>query len=467
MLGQFSIFAPGAVARTTMEMQPLLSPAGKFSLFLAWGNFTTSFFIGFISLLFLLVYYVIIKRDSAEKNLLVVWSLIIFLAMIGQRRFAYYFVVNAALLSGYLSWQFLRLIYSKSKGLGPAITYLNTALAVIIVFFAVFFWNIKPAMAIAQQARFAPSDAWVSSLTWLKENSPAPFGNDSFYYEIYEPPPPDKTYNYPDSAYGVTAWWDYGYWIMRIAHRLPNTNPGGLGRVPTAQFFLSQSEELARQSIQKLKATLEQFIPRVEQVVAQTKRRVFEGEKVPASEKIVSIFEPHTAIICRGKANKPVEFGRKVWLDEVEGGIVSDYRILDGNPPDSRQWKPSLAHHVQLFGRPPYQASADRGVYSASNEAYAEQVGVKRVILPKPGYKSEARRQHERQRWFKRGRRFHAGVEGRISVLKRKHGLDRCLYHGDDGFGRWVGWGVIAGNLAVMGTALAARRADDNDREKI
>jgi IS5 family transposase len=237
--------------------------------------------------------------------------------------------------------------------------------------------------------------------------------------------------------------------------------------VGQAKQVLAALEGQRDKQAQKLKTALEQFLPRVEQVVAQTKRRVFESEKVPASEKIVSIFEPHTAIICRGKANKPVEFGRKVWLDEVEGGIVSDYRILDGNPPDSRQWKPSLAHHVQLFGRPPYQASADRGVYSASNEAYAEQVGIKRVILPKPGYKSEARRQHERQRWFKRGRRFHAGVEGRISVLKRKHGLDRCLYHGDDGFGRWVGWGVIAGNLAVMGTALAARRADDNEREKI
>lgn len=208
---------------------------------------------------------------------------------------------------------------------------------------------------------------------------------------------------------------------------------------------------------QKLKADLERFIPRIEQVIAQTRRRVFEGEKVPASEKIVSLFEPHTEVICRGKANKPVEFGRKVWLDEVEGGIVSDYRILKGNPSDKEQWRPSLDHHVELFGQPPYLASGDRGVYSASNEAYAERMGVKRVILPKPGHKTEARRQHERQRWFRRGRRFHAGIEGRISVLMRKHGLDRCLYHGEDGFGRWVGWGIIAGNLAVMGAALAAR----------
>jgi len=227
--------------------------------------------------------------------------------------------------------------------------------------------------------------------------------------------------------------------------------------VTQAKRVLAALESHKDQQAQKLKAKLEQFIPRIEQVIAQTRRRVLEGEKVPAREKIVSIFEPHTDIICRGKANKPVEFGHKVWLDEVEGGIVTDYRILEGNPPDSDQWPPSLDQHIELFSRPPYQASADRGVYSAPNEAYAQQMGVKRVILPQPGHKSEARREHERQGWFKRGRRFHAGIEGRISVLMRKHGLDRCLYHGEEGFGRWVGWGIIAGNLAVMGAALATR----------
>jgi len=102
--------------------------------------------------------------------------------------------------------------------------------------------------------------------------------------------------------------------------------------VGQAKQVLVALEDYKDKQAQKLKASLEQFIPRVEQVIDQSRRRVFEGEKVPASEKIVSIFEPHTDIICRGKANKPVEFGHKVWLDEVEGGIVTDYRILDGNP---------------------------------------------------------------------------------------------------------------------------------------
>ena len=231
--------------------------------------------------------------------------------------------------------------------------------------------------------------------------------------------------------------------------------------------LIEQTEEIvseARQTLphlikmrdtyaQRLVSTLENFIPLAEQVLAQTERRVFQNEQVPAQEKIVSIFEPHTDIICRGKETKPVEYGHKIWLDEVDGGIVSRYRILDGNPPDAQQWQFSLKAHQQLFHHPPQQASADRGVYSPDNEQLAQKMGVKRVILPKPGYKSRQRKTLESRKRFVSGRKWHAGVEGRISVLKRAHGLGRCLDHGENGFHRWVGWGIIAGNLAVMGRA--------------
>jgi len=201
--------------------------------------------------------------------------------------------------------------------------------------------------------------------------------------------------------------------------------------------------------------TLQTFLPRAQQVVGQTVRRVFSGEKVPSAEKLVSIFEPHSDIIRRGKVNKDTEFGHKVWLGEVEGGFIAQYEVLDGNPNDESQWQPTLDKHIQLFGRPPTQASADRGVHSAANEAFAAELGVKRIVLPKPGRKSETRRHYERQRWFWRGRRFHAGVEGRISVIKRKHGLDCCRNRGQNGFERWVGWGVIANNLTAMGKGLS------------
>ena len=225
--------------------------------------------------------------------------------------------------------------------------------------------------------------------------------------------------------------------------------------VHQAQQVLMALQGRVQHGGQRFIDILATFLPRVAQVIDQTRRRVIDNQSVPAVEKLVSLFEPHTDIIRRGKINKPTEFGHKVWLGEVEGGFIAHYRILAGNPADDQQWPPTLAQHIDLFGQPPWQASADRGVHSADNEQLADELGVKRIVLPKPGKKSSARRRHERQRWFWRGRRFHAGVEGRISVISRKHGLDRCRDKGGKGFQRWVGWGVIANNLTMIGRTQA------------
>jgi IS5 family transposase len=227
--------------------------------------------------------------------------------------------------------------------------------------------------------------------------------------------------------------------------------------ISKAQQVLAELEHHPDPQAQRLRGTLVTFIPRAQQVVRQTIRRVFKDEQVPADEKIVSIFEAHTAIIRRGKVAKPVEYGHKVWFDEVEGGIVTQWRVLNGNPADKDQWVPSLDAHQQLFGKPPTQASADRGVYSENNEAEAERRGVLRVVLPKPGKKSDDRQVFEKQPWFRKARKWHAGVEGRISVLKRCFMLDRCLHHGEDGFHRWVGWGVITHNLKKISSTVVAR----------
>jgi len=227
--------------------------------------------------------------------------------------------------------------------------------------------------------------------------------------------------------------------------------------VKQAQATVELLHQVATEEAEAVTRQVEQFLPLVEQAIQQTVRRVMNEEKVPAQEKLVSLFEPHTDIIRRGKAGHPVEFGHKVWLDEVDGGIVSDYRLLAGNPKDDSQWPTSLQRHQALFGRPPAQASGDRGLYSPANEALAESMGVRRVILPKSGYRSVERKRHEHQPWFRRGRHYHAGIEGRISVLKRRYGLDRCRYHGEDGFDRWVGWGLVAHNLWIIGMALTAR----------
>jgi len=221
--------------------------------------------------------------------------------------------------------------------------------------------------------------------------------------------------------------------------------------VEWARHTQKQLHKYREQKAQRLDQTLETFLPRTERVIDQTIRRILYGEQVPASEKIVSLFEEHTDIIRRGKESRPVEYGHKVWLNEVEGGLVSHYRILEGNPSDEQQWKPSLKAHLKTFHQPPRQASGDRGLFSESNEQLAHDLGVKKVILPKRGHRSQARLKHEHKAWFVKGRHWHAGIEGRISVLKRAHHLGRCLAHGWTGFQAWVGWGVIAGNLAVLG----------------
>ncbi len=171
----------------------------------------------------------------------------------------------------------------------------------------------------------------------------------------------------------------------------------------------------------------------------------------------MSLFEPHTAIIRRGRAGKETEYGRKVWLDEVEGGIVSGYRVLAGNPADCEQLEPALENHERVFGRAPDLLAADRGVHSARNERICEDAGVVRIVLPKPGRKSRVREEYERQGWFRRGMSYRAGVEGRISVMKRRGYLGRCRDKGEAGFGRWVGWGVLTANLSTIARTVAAR----------
>jgi transposase, IS5 family len=211
-------------------------------------------------------------------------------------------------------------------------------------------------------------------------------------------------------------------------------------------------------STQKISEELSHFAGLLERVVSQTRRRVLEGERLPAPEKLVSIFEPHTSIIRRGKAPNRTEFGRKVWLSEVDGGIISGFSILEGNPGDEAQLKPALEDHLRLFSREPDLLAADRNVHSKDNERLAKEMGVKKVCLPKAGNKSKEREEHEHKRWFKRARKFRAGIEGRISVLGRAFGLDRCLDHGEEGMGRWVGWGIVAHNLRQIARTQVARQ---------
>lgn len=202
---------------------------------------------------------------------------------------------------------------------------------------------------------------------------------------------------------------------------------------------------------------LGEFVPGVQKVIRQAQSRVLQHQEVPNAQKLVSLFEPHTAIIPKQKAGQPVQFGRKVKLDEVDGGIISHYTIEHGNPNDSTLFGETLDYHQECFGKPPELVAADRGFWSSDNEKAALQAGVKKVALPKAGKRSLERTHHEHQPWFRKAHRFRAGIEGRISVVKRNQQLDRCLNHGEDGFERWVGWGIMGANLRKIAQTLTTR----------
>jgi transposase, IS5 family len=208
-------------------------------------------------------------------------------------------------------------------------------------------------------------------------------------------------------------------------------------------------------AISGLRQEIQHYCQLADKVLNQTRRRVLEGETVPASEKIYSIFEPHTDMIKRGKVNKPVEFGHKVFLAESEQGLITEYEILDGNPHDQEHVAPSLEHHQKLFGHAPEWYASDRGFASPQNECTCQQAGVELIAIPQcGGQKTPERAAYEKSASFKKAQRFRAGIEGRISVLFRGRGMKRCLDRGRERFALLVGAAVLANNLLRIATLL-------------
>ncbi len=298
VLDRLSVLRPTGGAETILEARPLFYPMGSFSLSTVWDEFTTCFYLALISLV--IVAYLVIKEGAADKTLLLVWSVIMLVATIGQNRFAYYFAVNVALLTAYLSWKTVAFagtriaseagrgekVYTseklrtgkvesksskkakrkKAKARGrwlgtlltrhPAARYGYGIIAAVAVFFLVFYPNIGRAIDVADQRSY-PTDDWHDALVWMRDNTPDPFedfDDPNFYYQYkgYAEPAEGEDYAYPESAYGVMSWWDYGHWITYIAHRIPNANPHQHGAVEAARFFTAQSEAAANEVLDKL-----------------------------------------------------------------------------------------------------------------------------------------------------------------------------------------------------------------------
>jgi IS5 family transposase len=242
---------------------------------------------------------------------------------------------------------------------------------------------------------------------------------------------------------------------------LLNTTSRVVGQAKCFSAEIVQGVKRARSvlkqlALEGLRQELDEMGALVRQVMKQTRARIFRGN-TRSEGKLLSLFEPSTEVIRKGKAGKPNEFGKMVKLQEAENQIVTDYEVYVRRPHDSDLLLPAIETHQALLGRPPRLVAADAAFYSAKNEAAAKAKGVKRVCIPNRATKSLERKREQKKRWFRDGQKWRTGSEGRISVVKRRHGLARCRYKGLNGMNRWVGLGVIADNIVNLGRAMEKR----------
>lgn len=217
------------------------------------------------------------------------------------------------------------------------------------------------------------------------------------------------------------------------------------------QEALTQIERLRGREARALAAELRDVLICLRRVVDQTQRRVLLDEQVPAADKVVSIFEPHSDIIK--KKRRDTEYGHKVWLCGGKSGLISDCQVLEGNPPDTSLATEIVERQTTIYGRPPRQVAFDGGFTSGPNLAAIKGMGVKDACFHKKrGLKVP---DMTKSAWvFKRLRDFRAGIEGVISTLKRAFGMGRCTWKGFASFQAYVYSCVLAYNLVVVARHL-------------
>lgn len=194
-------------------------------------------------------------------------------------------------------------------------------------------------------------------------------------------------------------------------------------------------------------AQVNHYTPLIERVIEQTRRRVFAGEKVAATDKILSLFEAHTDIIVKGA--RDIQYGHKLNLSSGRSGLILDVVIEDGNPADTARFVPMVERHIGLYGYPPRQVAADGGYASTANVQTGKEKGIKDVAFHKKrGLSIEAM---VKSQWvYRKLRNFRAGIEAGISCLKRAYGLARCTWKGMAHFRAYVWSSVVAHNLALL-----------------
>jgi len=194
------------------------------------------------------------------------------------------------------------------------------------------------------------------------------------------------------------------------------------------------------------------YKPLILKVIDQAERRIFQGDKVPSTEKIVSIFEEHTDIIVKG--SRDVQYGHKLNLSTGRSGLILDVVIEEGNPADSDRFLPMLDRHIKNYGKAPRQMAADGGYASIENLREAKALKVEDVVFHKKrGLQVE---EMAKSPWvYRKLRNFRAGIEAGISCMKRAYGLGRCTWKGLVHFRAYVWSSVVAHNLALFGRLVS------------
>ncbi|KKG37754.1 oligosaccharyl transferase [Methanosarcina mazei] len=267
----FGVLTGGAA--TIGEVSSMFYYGGTFTLSRAFGNFTVSgFFASIIGLIILLVS--VIRKAKPEEVLVLVWSILMLFAIYGQNRFAYYYSINVSILSAYIGGLLLEKVKwneldekFKSSVKSPAdipgfLKSFRAKQVLAVLAIAVFLiYPVYGAAMVQSTGSNDPDWAWIEACLWLKSSTPDP-GMD--YNAIYEAPEDGKLFDYPESAYGVMSWWDYGHYIETLGHRMPNANPfqAGIGgrrgsinetNVPgAAPFLTAQSEEEATEVLESI-----------------------------------------------------------------------------------------------------------------------------------------------------------------------------------------------------------------------
>lgn len=232
----------------------------------------------------------------------------------------------------------------------------------------------------------------------------------------------------------------------RLYKDLVRVTQNTLGYVSQAQLRITVAKALSTE-FEQWRVQVEHYLPLIERIIDQTKRRVFAGQPVPASDKILSLFEEHTDLIVKGA--REVQYGHKLNLTSGRSGLILDVVIEAGNPADSERFLPMLDRHIELYGYAPRQAAADGGYASGANVEQAKKRGVKDVAFHKKrGLSIEAM---VKSQWvYRKLRNFRAGIEAGISCLKRAYGLGRCTWKGLAHFQAYVWSSVVAHNLALF-----------------